>query len=83
MSVVWVVEPTDTNPDIVSQAGKEPVRSVYMVPVLALASAAKQNISCMLHASCWGINRSTLAHAATLLFWMLRMEAALDWCLRM
>jgi hypothetical protein len=50
---------------------------------LALARAAKQNISCMLHASCWGIIQSISARAATLLFWMLRVEAVLDRCLHM
>ncbi len=29
------------------QAGKAPVMSVYMVPVMASASVAKQNISCI------------------------------------
>ncbi len=65
------------------RTGKAPVRSVYMVPVLASASTAKQNISCMLHTSCWGIIRSTSARTATLTCWTLRMEAVLDWYLHM
>ncbi len=34
--------------------GKAPVRLVYMVPVVASARAAKQNMSCIAQASCIG-----------------------------
>ncbi len=34
--------------------GKAPVRLVYMVPVVASARAAKQNMLCIAQASCVG-----------------------------
>ena len=34
--------------------GKAPVRSVYMVPVVASARVVKQNMSCIVQASCVG-----------------------------
>ena len=43
--------------------GKSPVRSMNMVPVLALASAAKQNMYYMAHASCVGNTQSNSAWA--------------------
>ncbi len=44
-----------------------------MVPIMALASTAKQNISL----------RSTLAHAAIMLNCILLVEAVLAWCCHM
>ena len=49
------------------RTGKALVRSVYMIPVLALASAAKQNMSCMAHASCVGNMQLTSAWARSAL----------------
>ena len=62
------------------RTGKAPVMSVYIVPVIALARAAKQKISCTAHSSCCGNMRSTLVRAATMVLCALRVDAVLDLC---
>ncbi len=58
--------------------GKAPVGSVYMVPVMASARAAKQNISWAAQAS-WARNmRSTLARARMASACLLHVDAVLE-----
>ena len=64
------------------KTGKAPVRSEYMVPALALANAAKQNTSCMVHASWAGNIRSTSAQAATMSAFTFLVDAVLALCRR-
>jgi hypothetical protein len=63
--------------------GKAPVMLVYMVPVMALVSATKQNTSCMAQISLGGDMQSTLACTAIMLDCMLRVDAVLARCRRM
>jgi hypothetical protein len=58
--------------------GKVPVRSVYMVPVMASARAAKQNISWAAQALWLGNIRSTLAQARITSVCLLRVDAVLE-----
>ena len=57
--------------------------SVYIVPVMLLASAAKQKTSCMAQISCCGNMWSTSERAAIISFCLFRVEAVLDLCRRM
>ncbi len=57
--------------------GKAPVRSVYMVPVVASVRAAKQNISWAAQASWAGNIRSTSAWARIMSACLLRVDAVL------
>ncbi len=63
--------------------GKAPVRSMYMVPVVASARAAKQNISWATQALWAGIIRLTLARARMTSACLLRVDAVLEQWLRM
>ncbi len=58
--------------------GKAPVRSVYMVLVVASARAAKQNISWTAQALWVGNIRSTLAQARIMSACLLRVDAELE-----
>ncbi len=58
--------------------GKAPVRSVYMVPVMALARVAKQNISGTAQALWAGNIQSTLAWARIRPACLLRVDAVLE-----
>ncbi len=58
--------------------GKAPVRSVYMVPVMALARAAKQNISWTAQASWAGNIQSTLVWARIMSACLLHVDAVLE-----
>ena len=61
--------------------GKAPVRSVYMVLVVASARVAKQNISWTAQASWVGNIRSTLARARIMSACLLCVDAVLErWC---
>ncbi len=62
--------------------GKAPVRSEYMVPALASANVAKQNTSCMVHATWAGNIRSTSARAATMLACTFLVDAVSALCWR-
>ncbi len=59
------------------QTGKALVMLVYIVPVMALVSGAKQNTSCMVHSLCWGNMCLTSARAATMSFCGFCVEAVL------
>ena len=59
------------------QTGNDLVISVYMVPAVASARVAKQNMSCTAHASWMGNILSTLVRAQTMSGWLLRVEAVL------
>ncbi len=58
--------------------GKVPVRSVYMVPVVASARAAKQDISWAAQASWAGSIQSTLARAIITSACLLHVDAVLE-----
>ncbi len=58
--------------------GEAPVRSVYMVPVMASARAAKQNISWTAQASWAGNIQSTLARARIGSACLLLVDAVLE-----
>ncbi len=58
--------------------GKAPVRSVYMVPVVALARAAKQNISWTALALWAGNIQSTMARSGIMSACLLRIDAVLE-----
>ncbi len=60
------------------RTGKAPVRSVYMVPVMASARAAKQNISWATQALWAGNIQLTLAHARILSACLLYVDAVLE-----
>jgi hypothetical protein len=58
--------------------GKAPVRSVYMVPVVASARAANQNISWTAQASWAGNIRYTLARARIMSACLMCVDAVLE-----
>ncbi len=58
--------------------GKAPVRSVYMVPVVEWARAAKQNISWTAQALRAGNIRSTLARSRIMSACLLHVDAVLE-----
>ncbi len=58
--------------------GKVPVRSVYMVPVMASARVAKQNISWATQALWAGNIQLTLAWARIMSACLLRVDAVLE-----
>ncbi len=60
------------------QTGNAPVMLVYMVPVMALASAAKQNTSCIAQFFWAGKMRSTSARVAIMSDCIFCVEAVLD-----
>ncbi len=64
-------------------AGKVPVRSVYMVPVVASARAENQNISWTAQASWAGNIQSTLAQARIMSACLLHVDALLECWRRM
>ena len=53
------------------QTRNAPVISVYMVPIVALARAGKQNMSCTAHALWMGNKLSTFVCARTMSGWLL------------
>ncbi len=65
------------------QTEKAPVVTVYMMPVMALESLAKQNTSCIAQISWGGNTQSTSARAAIMLDCILRIKDVLAWCQRM
>ncbi len=58
--------------------GKAPVRSMYMVPVVESARAAKQNISWTAQALWVGNIHSSLARAKIMSACLLRVDAVLE-----